>query len=264
VVGPREIVPGVYGLGSEKVNWYVVESGGSLTAVDAGLPAFARDVEGELRQIGFSPTDVKALVLTHSDGDHTGLTRTLGEAGARVLINERDQATLRKPGPKGGDGRPVNLLPYLIRPGLWTLFLHMGRRGGAKPIPFDRAESFADGAVLDVPGSPRAIATPGHTAGHCALLFEERRALFVGDALCTWNPVFGSVGPQLMPKAFNVDTAQCLRSLAALEDCRPTSCSPVTASPGATVRRAPWPPPARGPAEGAAGAPRLRPRAGAG
>jgi glyoxylase-like metal-dependent hydrolase (beta-lactamase superfamily II) len=217
MVGPREIVPGVYGLGSEKVNWYLVESGGSLTAVDAGLPGFAGDLEGELRQIGFAPGDVKALVLTHSDGDHTGLTAILSEAGARVLIHEDDQATLRKPGPKGGDGRPVNLLPYLVRPGLWTLLVHMGRRGGARPTAFDGAETFAGGQVLDVPGSPLTIATPGHTAGHCALLFEERRALFVGDAMCTWNPVFGTVGPQLMPKAFNVDTSRCLQSLAALE-----------------------------------------------
>ncbi len=38
---PMELVPGVYGLGSASVNWYIVEEGGALTAVDAGLPAFA-------------------------------------------------------------------------------------------------------------------------------------------------------------------------------------------------------------------------------
>ncbi|HEY1834883.1 MAG TPA: MBL fold metallo-hydrolase [Solirubrobacteraceae bacterium] len=69
----------------------------------------------------------------------------------------------------------------------------------------------------DVPGKPLAVHTPGHTPGHCALLFAEHGALFVGDALCTWNPVTGQTGPQLMPRAFNVDTAQCLDSLAAIE-----------------------------------------------
>ncbi|HEY0516025.1 MAG TPA: MBL fold metallo-hydrolase [Solirubrobacteraceae bacterium] len=218
MVGPREIVPGVYGLGTEKVNWYLVESGGELTAVDAGLPAFADTLEADLKQIGFTPGDVKALVLTHSDGDHTGLTRTLAGAGARVLIHEDDQDTLRKPRAKGGDGSPVNLLPYLIQPGLWSLFVHMGRRGGAKPLSFDGAETYTGGQRLNVPGSPLTIHTPGHTPGHNALLFEERGALFVGDALCTWNPVFGGTGPQLMPKAFNVSTSQCLHSLKAIED----------------------------------------------
>ena len=74
-----------------------------------------------------------------------------------------------------------------------------------------------DGAVLDVPGRPRAVATPGHTPGHCAIHFEQHGALFAGDALCTWNPLTGRIGAQLMPSAFNVDNAQALESLARLE-----------------------------------------------
>ena len=31
-------MPGVHGVGSEMVNWYLVEEGGRLTAVDAGVP----------------------------------------------------------------------------------------------------------------------------------------------------------------------------------------------------------------------------------
>ena len=49
------------------------------------------------------------------------------------------------------------------------------------------------------------------------LLLEERGSLFVGDALCTWNPLTGRRGPQVMPKHFNVDYEECFRSLAAFE-----------------------------------------------
>ena len=68
-----------------------------------------------------------------------------------------------------------------------------------------------------MPGRPRAIHVPGHTLGHSALLFEDRGALFIGDALCTWNPMTGARGPQVMPKHFNVDYEQCFRSLTALD-----------------------------------------------
>jgi glyoxylase-like metal-dependent hydrolase (beta-lactamase superfamily II) len=82
--GPVEIVPGVYGLGSEKVNWYLVEHEGRLTAVDAGLPAFATTLAADLAKIGKQIDDVDAVVLTHSDGDHTGLASTFQRRLARA------------------------------------------------------------------------------------------------------------------------------------------------------------------------------------
>ena len=215
--GPVEIVPGVYGLGDEMVNWYVVADGERLTAVDAGMPVFAKGLEEDLRSIGRSPGDVQALVLTHSDADHTGIAPQLQAAGARVLIHSADDATLRKPGPKKGDASPRHTLKYLWRPAAWRLLIHLVRGGAAKPPKVEGAETYEDGAVLDVPGRPRVVATPGHTPGHCAIHFEQHGALFAGDALCTWNPLTGRLGAQLMPSAFNVDNAQALESLARLE-----------------------------------------------
>jgi len=214
--GPREIVPGVYGLGSALVNWYLVEQDQRLTAVDAGLAGFGGTLERDLAQIGRSLADVEAVVLTHSDADHTGLVPRLRAAGARVLVHERDEETLRKPGPKRGDASPRHLLPWLLRPTPWRLFGHMIRRGG-RPAKVEGAETFAAGSELDVPGRPVAHETPGHTDGSCALLFAGHGALFVGDAMCTWNPLTGASGPQLMPRPLNVDNAQCLSSLARIE-----------------------------------------------
>ena len=57
-----------------------------------------------------------------------------------------------------------------------------------RPTAVDGAETFSGDDVLDVPGSPRVVATPGHTRGHCAIQFETKGVLFVGDALCTRNP----------------------------------------------------------------------------
>ena len=212
--GPVEIVPGVYGLGDEFVNWYVVVDDGRLTAVDAGIPAYAKTLEGDLRGMGHSPADVAALVLTHSDADHTGIAPQLKEAGARVLVHSADDATLRKPGPKKGDASPRHQLKYLWRPTAMRLLVHLARGGAARPPKVEGAETFEDGAVLDVPGEPRVVHTPGHTPGHCALHFERHGVVFVGDALCTWNPITGKVGPQRFPSGLTVDNAQALESLA--------------------------------------------------
>jgi glyoxylase-like metal-dependent hydrolase (beta-lactamase superfamily II) len=216
--GPVKIADGIYGLGSELVNWYLVEDGGRLTAVDAGLPKFHETLEADLRTIGHAPGDVDAVVLTHSDSDHTGVVRPLREAGARVLIHAADDQTLRKPGPKKGDAAPPRALPRVAwRWRFWRVIGHMARGGGGKPPKIEGAETFADGDVLDVPGRPRAIHTPGHTDGHSVLLFEGRNTLFVGDALCTVNFLTGRPGPQVMPGPTNVSTSQARESLAAIE-----------------------------------------------
>jgi glyoxylase-like metal-dependent hydrolase (beta-lactamase superfamily II) len=211
------VAPGVTRYGTAIVNWYVVEDVGKLTAVDAGLPGYAATLETDLAAHGHSVGDIEALVLTHSDGDHTGLATTMRDAGARVLIHRDDDAMLRKPGPGKGDRAPIHWIPMMWRPAFWRFMGHMAKNGGGKPRPVDGAELFGDGDVLDVPGTPRVVHTPGHTEGHCALLFERHGALFVGDELCTWNPLTGRRGPQLMPKRFDVSAAQCVESLARLE-----------------------------------------------
>jgi glyoxylase-like metal-dependent hydrolase (beta-lactamase superfamily II) len=216
-VAAQPDTPGITRLGTEIVNWYLVEDGGLLTAVDAGLPAYARTLEEDLAAHGHKVGDIEAVVLTHSDGDHFGMAAKMRAAGARVLVHTADEAKLSKPGPKSGDGAPLKAASLVWRPAFWRFMGHMARRGGAKPPPVEDAETFSDGDMLDVPGRPRAVHTPGHTDGHCVLLFESHRALFVGDALCTWDPISGERGPRLMPKQFDVSYAQARESLGRIE-----------------------------------------------
>lgn len=161
--------------------------------------------------------DIDAVILTHSDADHTGVAGALHERGVRVLIHATDEPKLRKPGPKSGDAKPLNILPELRRPSFWRLIGSFILAGGARPTKVNGAETFGDGDVLEVPGRPRVVPTPGHTPGHCVFHFEQHRALFVGDAMCALNPVTGRKGPQLMPHAMNESNELALRSLDAIE-----------------------------------------------
>lgn len=240
---PQQVTRGVHRLGSSLVSWYLVEEGDRLTAVDAGLPAFARDLERQLAQIDRRPGDVEAVILSHPDADHTGVAPRLRDAGARVLIHSEDDASLRKPGHKGGDASRRHLITQLYKPAFWRFVGGKARAGSMSPAAIDGAENFAHGDRLDVPGSPRIVHTPGHTPGHCSFLFEGHRALFVGDSMCTSNPLGRSEGPQLMPKVTNVDDERAVISLDAMEALEadvilPGHGDPWHGSPAAAMRRA--------------------------
>lgn len=213
----RDVAAGIHRLGHEKVNWYLLEDSGRFTAIDAGLPGFKASLDSDLSTLGMPAGALEAVILTHPDADHIGVVGPLHELGARVLISSTDEPKLAKPGPKSGDASPIHILPELWRPTLWSMMRVMVGNGGGRPPAFAGAETFAPGDVLDVPGRPRVIATPGHTPGHCAFHFESHRALFVGDAMCNWSPVTGRRGPQLMPRSFNVSNRDARQSLDAIE-----------------------------------------------
>jgi glyoxylase-like metal-dependent hydrolase (beta-lactamase superfamily II) len=215
-VTPAEVAPGVHRLGTEIVNWYLVDAGEEgLVAVDAGLPAYGDLMLEQFGALGRRPDEVRAVVLTHGHSDHTGLVRRFADAGARVLIHEADVEMLRNP---GGQRPTLAALTGLRHGHLRKFMWHMGRNGGAKPTRLESPETYSDGAELDVPGRPRALHTPGHTAGHCILHFPQSGVLFAGDLVCTLNPVTGATGVQPFPSAFNVDSQRLAGSIGRLEE----------------------------------------------
>jgi glyoxylase-like metal-dependent hydrolase (beta-lactamase superfamily II) len=92
-------------------------------------------------------------------------------------------------------------------------------KGITRTPPVAELDKLGDGEVLDVPGSPRVIHAPGHTAGSCALFLEDRSLLFSGDALVTLDVVRGPrgrQGPQIVHGPFAADTDLAVESLGAL------------------------------------------------
>lgn len=208
-----QVAEGVHRLGSHLVNYYLVEDGDALTLVDAGLPGLRPSLDATLAALGRSPADIEAVVLTHAHNDHRGFAETLREqTGVPVHVHQRDeQLALTAKQPK----RDGSVLPLLRHGAAWALLAHFARNG--RPPKLTEVTTFGDGDVLDVPGRPVTIPTPGHTDGHVSLHLPDRGVLLAGDAMNSRNPMTGRMGPQIMPSAFNVSSAQALESLSNLE-----------------------------------------------
>ena len=90
-----EIAPGVHRLATRYTNWYLLETGGRLTVLDAGLPGDWRAFSTALSRLGRSSSDIDAVLITHHHPDHAGNAERIRGAGARVLAHPADAPYLR-------------------------------------------------------------------------------------------------------------------------------------------------------------------------
>lgn len=204
----------VHRIQEASTNWFVVEDGDRLTVVDTGFPRSWQTLQRTLRELGRSPGQIEAVVLTHAHFDHMGFAeRARSELGVAVWAHERELPLTKHPWRYDHERSRVR---YAVRPGFLRIFTAMGAKGALWVKGTKEVCTYTDGQQLDVPGRPHVVFTPGHTHGHCALHFRERGAVIVGDAFVTLNPYTGSRGPQIVAGAATADSARALASLDAL------------------------------------------------
>ncbi len=206
-----EIARGLRRIGADIVNSYLVVDGDDVTVIDAGLPGYWRLLEAELAAIGKSLDDVRALVLTHGDTDHIGFAaRLYKEKGIAAYVHTADveRARLQVKKPNSGWG-PVKVKPFA------GFMLYSTRHGGLRIKPAERLQTFSDGDVLDIPGKPRIIHTPGHTPGSVSVHVPMVDAVFMGDGMTTRNVLTGASGPR--PAPFTLQPAEAIASLDRIE-----------------------------------------------
>jgi glyoxylase-like metal-dependent hydrolase (beta-lactamase superfamily II) len=206
---PTEVAPGITRLGNEIVNFYLVEDSDGVTLVDAGLPAFRSQLDEVL-----GGRRVDAVILTHGHIDHVGVAEGLRRDGSKVWIHAADAAMARDGVEQKTEG---NIGSYLRYRATWRLLGMAIRSGGIRRPKIATVTEFGDGELLDVPGHPLVVHTPGHSNGHVVFVFGDRGVLMAGDALCTWNPLTGRPGPQLMPRAFASSLSVATESLSRIE-----------------------------------------------
>jgi glyoxylase-like metal-dependent hydrolase (beta-lactamase superfamily II) len=206
---PQRIATGVYQISLGGVNAFLIdldddgEAGsasaagggtapGGLVLIDTGFARSGPRIGQAIHDLGRAPGDVRAIVVTHLHGDHTGaLTEVKTRTGAEVWMHPADAALVRE----GVFSRPLEPGPGLSRSAIAGL---VNRRRASPGEPIAVEHEVLDGEALPFAGL-RAVHTPGHTAGHLALLLpREGGVLFVGDAATNfarlgWGPIYEDV-----------------------------------------------------------------------
>jgi glyoxylase-like metal-dependent hydrolase (beta-lactamase superfamily II) len=147
---------------------YVVETSDGLVLIDSGLASDAGLAKSQMGELGLDWTRVRAILLTHVHGDHTGGAEHLRAAtGARIYAGRGDVPILRAGAPREAFFSTFHMPDNDPHPTTVDVELEGG-------------ETIAIGDVRF-----RAIAAPGHTPGSICYLIESgpARALFAGDVI---------------------------------------------------------------------------------
>jgi glyoxylase-like metal-dependent hydrolase (beta-lactamase superfamily II) len=175
-VSVKRVATGVNQIGLGGVNAFLLETDDGLVLIDTGFSRSSARIAAAFSSLGRSPSDVRAIIVTHLHGDHTGcLAELKRQSGGEVWMHAADAALVRA----GVGGRQMHPGPGLLIHAMAPLLLR-GPLPEGVPVPVEH--EVGDGEVLPF-GDLRAVHTPGHTAGHLALLLpRDGGVLFVGDA----------------------------------------------------------------------------------
>jgi glyoxylase-like metal-dependent hydrolase (beta-lactamase superfamily II) len=147
---------------------------GELVLIDAGFPDHETAVFDALSTLGRRPEDLRHIVFTHAHPDHTGSAAAIVErTGAKTWIHPLDAAIAE-------GSEPYRAMTPSPRPVQRILFRFFWRPN--EPIaPVRIDQHIHDGETLPLAGGLKVIHTPGHSAGHVALLWRGDRLLIAGD-----------------------------------------------------------------------------------
>ncbi len=154
---PFRVYGNTWYVGTDGLSSFLIESDEGLVLVDGGLPQSAALIDANIRELGFDPLDIRAILVSHAHFDHAG-----GVAALQRLTRANVYTSL----PGSETLTSGTLLPddpqYVA-----------GSDEGSFP-PVSAVVGVGDGDVVTV-GSldVRAVYTPGHTQGGTTWTWES-------------------------------------------------------------------------------------------
>jgi glyoxylase-like metal-dependent hydrolase (beta-lactamase superfamily II) len=176
-----EVAPGIYSLWQKKganVHAYLLDDGKELTLIDTLYDNNAGRILDLLKQLGRQPSDIKHLIMTHAHRSHLGGLALLKQlSGAPVYSHEWEADLI------SGD-RAAQQVSWRPQPVYRTYIYQFANNINiTHHTPCEVDCYIHEGDRI---GPLHVMHTPGHSVGHLAFWWPERRALFSGDAIVTW------------------------------------------------------------------------------
>lgn len=160
------------------VNAYLLKAKDGYVLIDTGLPMMWQSLDGQLSAAGCLPGNLKLVIITHGDWDHTGsVVRVRDKYNVKVAMHAGDV-------PQVENGvmlkRKVRPLIYRLMMGFRLLMMKLKKTRMSLPR-FKPDILLSDGQSLAEYGlSAKVIHLPGHTPGSIGVLTDEGD-LFAGD-----------------------------------------------------------------------------------
>lgn len=156
------------------VNCYLIKTDTGYILVDTGCSNRRADLEKELESAGCKPGNLKLIVLTHGDFDHTGNAAYLRKKFGTRIAMHYDDSGMAERGNMFWNRKKGNVLIRMIAP----ILFGFGKSKRFKPDLYiengdDLSEYGFDAKVLHI---------PGHSKGSIGIL-TAGDDLFCGDLL---------------------------------------------------------------------------------
>jgi glyoxylase-like metal-dependent hydrolase (beta-lactamase superfamily II) len=193
-----EILPGVYRIDLRVSNCFLIVDETELTLIDAGVRRSYNPLINFIQSLGYSPHQLKNILLTHADLDHVGAAPALREINGAKIFSSQIEADALAEGRSSRQIRTDLLTPF---------FSWAERQNGSMYMQVDQI--LKKGDRLPILGGLQVIDTPGHTPGHISFFAPRYKLLFAGDSVSTQPD---TVRYNRM-KLFNWDEAQMRASV---------------------------------------------------
>ena len=160
-----------------------------ISLIDTGIPKSEGKIFSLIESLGRKPSDLKHILITHSDGDHIGSLHALVQATGAKVYAQRDETDVIQGKRKSRGGQKIR-----------------------KPVQVTQVVK--DGDVLAIHGGIKVVESFGHTTGHVVYLLLNENLLLAGDCLNNVNGLAGSMPQYTANMQQSKETVKKLATLA--------------------------------------------------
>jgi glyoxylase-like metal-dependent hydrolase (beta-lactamase superfamily II) len=155
---------------------YLIKRDNGVILIDTGMRSDAKDIKMAMKNLHFSLSEIKAILLTHWHNDHSAGTAELKKLTGCATYCHQEEAHYFE---RKQSSRLRRLAEFIPEYGILVLF--KGLIGDVVPrnVKIDCLVK-ANDIILD---TFEVIETRGHTDGHISFYDKKSKLLFAGDSL---------------------------------------------------------------------------------